>query len=320
MDRSGRQTGIYAAEKILKKRRRESKVEFLIKWKGWSPKYNTWEPEENVLDPRLLMAFENAHGKKKRKGIGKRSRRSEEPDEVDDEAMEGEQEETVSLTGGDTDNGVDDIQILTDVASGLNDSNENIEENPQNASGSSETFDLPAELLLDLVDVDEIDEKEVAPETDANQDTEVPDKPNDLAVETTSANLINNIEDFYPSVLESSDFPPENTTEELDELNPADTINQSSFPVDTPPAPVVIPNTIAENRFPKTAKEVQGIDKMLAEVSDCPNLGLVDKVLITDVTTEKGTVTVKECTTDEGFFALLLPEAKPLCDTDAPLI
>ena len=58
---------------------------------------------------------------------------------------------------------------------------------------------------------------------------------------------------------------------------------------------------------------------MLAEVSDCPNLGLVDKVLITDVTTEKGTVTVKECTTDEGFFALLLPEAKLLSDKDKPL-
>jgi hypothetical protein len=33
-------------------RTRNGKIEFLVKWKGWSPKYSTWEPEENILDPR----------------------------------------------------------------------------------------------------------------------------------------------------------------------------------------------------------------------------------------------------------------------------
>ncbi|CAG9096336.1 unnamed protein product [Plutella xylostella] len=49
---------VYAAERIMKKRIRKSKVEYYVKWKGWKPKHNTWEPEENILDPRLIQSFE----------------------------------------------------------------------------------------------------------------------------------------------------------------------------------------------------------------------------------------------------------------------
>lgn len=49
---------VFAAECIQKKRTRKGQVEYYVKWKGWSPKYNTWEPEENILDARLLEAFE----------------------------------------------------------------------------------------------------------------------------------------------------------------------------------------------------------------------------------------------------------------------
>lgn len=61
--------GIFAAECILKKRTRKGKIEYLVKWKGWSPKHNTWEPADNILDARLLLAYENSRRRK-----GKRSR------------------------------------------------------------------------------------------------------------------------------------------------------------------------------------------------------------------------------------------------------
>ncbi|GLH13139.1 Polycomb group protein Pc [Gryllus bimaculatus] len=49
---------VYAAERIMKKRVRRGRVEYFVKWKGWSQKHSTWEPEENILDRRLIDSFE----------------------------------------------------------------------------------------------------------------------------------------------------------------------------------------------------------------------------------------------------------------------
>eukprot|EP00066_Takifugu_rubripes_P009679 XP_003976865.1 PREDICTED: chromobox protein homolog 6 isoform X2 [Takifugu rubripes] len=63
---------IFAAEAILKRRVRKGQLEYLVKWKGWAMKHSTWEPEENILDDRLILGFEKKererelHGPKKR--------------------------------------------------------------------------------------------------------------------------------------------------------------------------------------------------------------------------------------------------------------
>uniref|UniRef100_A0AAY5KJR3 Chromo domain-containing protein n=1 Tax=Esox lucius TaxID=8010 RepID=A0AAY5KJR3_ESOLU len=49
---------VFAAESIIKRRIRRGRMEYLVKWKGWSQKYSTWEPEDNILDARLLAGFE----------------------------------------------------------------------------------------------------------------------------------------------------------------------------------------------------------------------------------------------------------------------
>ena len=55
--------GIYEVETLLDMRETAGgEREFLIKWKGWGPSWNNWEPEENILDRRLLRKF----NKKKR--------------------------------------------------------------------------------------------------------------------------------------------------------------------------------------------------------------------------------------------------------------
>ncbi|KAM6971914.1 E3 SUMO-protein ligase CBX4-like [Aplochiton taeniatus] len=63
---------VFAVESIEKKRSRKGRVEYLVKWRGWSPKYNTWEPEENILDPRLLDAFQSRERQEQLMGYRKR--------------------------------------------------------------------------------------------------------------------------------------------------------------------------------------------------------------------------------------------------------
>ncbi|CAB3401654.1 unnamed protein product [Caenorhabditis bovis] len=50
--------GVFAVEELLKSRKVKGKLQYLVKWQGWSSKHNTWEPAENVLDHRLVEAFE----------------------------------------------------------------------------------------------------------------------------------------------------------------------------------------------------------------------------------------------------------------------
>uniref|UniRef100_A0AAY4AIQ7 Chromo domain-containing protein n=1 Tax=Denticeps clupeoides TaxID=299321 RepID=A0AAY4AIQ7_9TELE len=63
---------VFAVESIEKRRIRKGRLEYLVKWRGWSPKYNTWEPEENILDPRLLVAFQNRERQEQLTGYRKR--------------------------------------------------------------------------------------------------------------------------------------------------------------------------------------------------------------------------------------------------------
>ncbi|KAJ8254256.1 hypothetical protein COCON_G00208680 [Conger conger] len=70
---------VFAVESIEKKRIRKGRIEYLVKWTGWSPKYNTWEPEENILDPRLLTAFQNRERQEQLMGYRKRGPKPKHP-------------------------------------------------------------------------------------------------------------------------------------------------------------------------------------------------------------------------------------------------
>uniref|UniRef100_A0A3P9HGA1 Chromobox homolog 8a (Pc class homolog, Drosophila) n=1 Tax=Oryzias latipes TaxID=8090 RepID=A0A3P9HGA1_ORYLA len=68
---------VFAAESIIKRRIRRGRWEYLVKWKGWSQKYSTWEPEENILDARLFAAFEEREKERELFGPKKRGPKPE---------------------------------------------------------------------------------------------------------------------------------------------------------------------------------------------------------------------------------------------------
>ncbi|XP_022095473.1 uncharacterized protein LOC110981827 [Acanthaster planci] len=49
---------VYIVDSIRKTRRKKGGLEYLVKWKGWPAKFNTWEPEENILDVTLIKLFQ----------------------------------------------------------------------------------------------------------------------------------------------------------------------------------------------------------------------------------------------------------------------
>ena len=48
---------VFAAEKILKHRIVDGKNQYLVNWAGYPKNQATWEPEENILDRRIIDAF-----------------------------------------------------------------------------------------------------------------------------------------------------------------------------------------------------------------------------------------------------------------------
>lgn len=64
---------IYTVENVIRKQKRGNKTYYLIKWKGYSSKQNTWEPSENVEQLDLVKFYEEARKNSKHTSLSNKN-------------------------------------------------------------------------------------------------------------------------------------------------------------------------------------------------------------------------------------------------------
>lgn len=52
--------GEYEVQDLLLHEKRKGKISYLVRWKGYSAEYDSWEEEENLHCPAILEAYQKS--------------------------------------------------------------------------------------------------------------------------------------------------------------------------------------------------------------------------------------------------------------------
>ncbi|GFS51276.1 chromobox protein homolog 8 [Trichonephila clavipes] len=336
---------VYAAECVQKKRIRRGRVEYLVKWKGWSTRYNTWEPEENILDVRLLEAFEASQHKDHATPRKRGKRQNQEashfvnPSQSDNRSVVDEKKQDVAdqqnvdtwLPEASKDESASVDSPVASASSGNSEpplkvpklnslqSESAWENSPAPSSPSSAEWHIPtsnSSSASECTGDNEIPEQSVP---DLQQDNlphsstssscsfsatsftgddkglEI-EKPDCVELKETVTVKLNEGSESSISHCEDK-FPPEvDSSQQLQQKANMDDLSNNAVTGEISNESIVAANDIVADEAPESSQSSLSDDFWKKQNP------VVDHVLITDVTTNLLTVTVRECDTSSGFF------------------
>lgn len=307
---------VFAAEALLQRKKFKGKIKYLVKWKGWSSEHNTWEPEENILDQRLLDAFE----RKMKQNTSTPNSSKKTPSKTVKPSSQSQPSASSKSDDGEDADPANDPKVL----SATNQSSESsVDSSKKDVESSQKTLKRkPSDTVLSNIGL---------VSTKSLKESSQSDAPS-----SSTAEIANNDKTEKDSVVTKTSSTPSShrstMNKELKSLTgsstPSTTQGNKKFPVDgstsvdqngrnCPIADPVRPPSPTMN-----AKQVNGQSTMsmtattpstplhqraMRKSSPPPELWrkqarVAEQILITDVTSNNMTITVRECRTHQGFF------------------